>query len=259
MVVSSSILAIKATSSMRHTPNYRFNPEPQFSVNHIAEYLSSTNASQRTRIICAAKFPKKPEVAAYTQIRKPLREALTKPDFGNADLGILVRELDAKSRREKGYKRDEALRCAKAVRSFQGTFNPRSFSQCEIVAAPRELFKKIEGVRVNVALAASVTATMGDTTNAGGIVLLYAFSADRSAIKERLATTAALVLWALESGQMEPLPRLCMAVDLADQKIFKASSSHTRFRSRVEESCKEIRARWQLIEPPSDYDGPDWQ
>ena len=44
----------------------------------------------------------------------------------------------------------------------------------------------------------------------GGILLLYAFSADRGPIKDRLKTITGMMLWALEGGQMEPLARLCI-------------------------------------------------
>ena len=58
---------------------------------------------------------------------------------------------------------------------------------------------------------------------------------------------------------MEPQPRLCMTVDLAHQNVVKASASYARFRDRVSESCKEVAARWDSIQPPHDYDGPDWR
>lgn len=228
-------------------------------MNHIAEYFATTNATQRTKTIRAAKFPKKVEVASYTQIRKPLRDALSQPEFGRDSLDFLVDRLEDKARRESGYNRDEALRCVRAVRAFQATFNPKSFSRVSISPSPKSLFAKVEGVKLNVTLDAQVTATKGDVTSSGGIVLLYAFSADRGSLKDRLSTTSGLVLWALEGGQMEPLPRLCMAADLAEHEIVKASASHTRFRERVAESCKEIASRWDEIEPPHDYDGPDWR
>ena len=96
-------------------------------------------------------------------------------------------------------------------------------------------------------------------SNSGGVVLLYAYSAGRGSIRERLLTAAGLILWALEEGQMEPLPRLCMAIDLAGHIIIKASGSFARFRTRVSHSCREVAARRDEIEPPDDYDGPDWR
>lgn len=57
---------------------------------------------------------------------------------------------------------------------------------------------------------------------------------------------------------MEPLPRLCMAADIAGKDILKASPSHSRFRESIVNSCREIAAGWNNVEPPPDYDGPPW-
>jgi hypothetical protein len=225
----------------------------------MAEYLATTYATQRTKTICAAKFPKKIEVASYTQIRSSLKAALTKPQFDHDGLEFLAAKLEAKAHSESGYNRDEALRCAKAVRAFQDTFNPKSFAKLAVSASPRAISKSIAGVRLNVSLDATITETKGDVTNSGGIVLLYAFAADRSDVPGRLAAASNLILWALEGGQMPPLPRLCMAADLAGKSIVKASDAFQRFRERVTDSCSEVAARWDSIEPPPDYDGPDWR
>lgn len=228
-------------------------------MNHISDYLATSYATQRTKLICAAKFPKKVEVAAYTQIRRPLRAALSKEDFDRDALDFLADRLESKALTETGYNRDEALRCAKAVRAFQGTFNPKKFARYEISPSQKTISKKVSGVAIKVTLDALVTQKNGDVTNSGGIVLKYAFSADRSAIKDQLSAASGLVLWSLEDGQMPPLPRLCMAVDLAEHNVVKTSSSNERFRQRVAASCAEVAARWDGIEPPHDYDGPDWR
>lgn len=228
-------------------------------MNHISDYLATSYATQRTKLICAAKFPKKIEVAAYTQIRRQLKAALTKPDFDRDGLDFLADRLESKALTETGYNRSEALRCANAVRAFQATFQPKKFARYDISASTKTIAKKVAGVKVNVTLDAMVTETRNDATSAGGLVLLYAFSADRSDVKDRLSAMSGLVLWALEGGQMPPLPRLCMAVDLAETSVVKASASHERFRQRVEASCSEVAARWDDIEPPHDYDGPEWR
>lgn len=225
----------------------------------MAEYLATAYATQRTKLICAAKFPKKVEVAAYTQVRNQLRSALTRPLFDRDGLDFLAAKMDGKAATEIGYNRDEALRCAKAIRAFQDTFNPKTFTRYTISAAAKTLTKSIAGVRVNVSLDAVVTEVKGDTTHAGGIVLLYAFAADRSDVPGRLSAASNLIFWALEDGQMPSLPRLCMAVDLAEKSVVKASDAFQRFRERVTDSCSEVAARWDAIEPPSDYDGPDWR
>jgi hypothetical protein len=107
-------------------------------------------------------------------------------------------------------------------------------------------------------LEATVTAFKGDVMHSGGISLLYAFSADRAPVKDRLLTSAGLILWSLEGGQMEPLAKLCMSVDLAQKDVVKASGSHLRLREKITDECSEIAARWDEIEPPDDYDGPEW-
>lgn len=258
-VVSASNFAIRVTSSMSDTPKYGFHRHPQFSVNHMAEYLATTYATQRTKLICAAKFPKKVEVTSYAQIRNRLRAALTKPKFDRDGLDFLADKLDGKARTETGYNRDEALRCGRAVRAFQDTFNPKTFNRYTLSSSSRALALSVSSVKINVSLDATVTETKGDVTSAGGIVLLYAFSADRGDVGGRLSAASSLILWALEGGQMPPLPRLCMAVDLAEKSIVKASDSFQRFRERVTDSCSEAAARWDAIEPPADYDGPDWR
>ena len=225
----------------------------------MSEYLASSNATQRTKIICAAKFPKKVEVAAYGQVRRPLKDALSKPSFGGDDLNLLADRMDLKAQREAGYPRDEAKRCARAVRAFQETFKPNKFSKYQISPSTGPVRTTIAGVKLQVTLDAVVTETKGDITRSGGIFLLYAFSADRDDERERLSHASGLMLWALEGGQIEPLPRLCMAADLAQHNIVKASSSFERFRSRVTDSCSEIASRWASIEPPLDYDGPEWR
>lgn len=228
-------------------------------MNHISEYLATENAPQRTKIIRAAKFPKKIEISAYSQIRKALQSALSKPDFDRRGMEFLAEKMAAKARRETGYPRDEALRCEKAVRAFISTIKPRSFARMQVSQSPKTLALRQAGVRLKVSIDASITVEVDGTVHSGGIVLLYAFSVDRGSLKERLSAMTGLMLWALESGQMEPLPRLCMAADIAEGVIVKASSSHTRFRQHVTESCDEIASRWANIEPPDDYDGPEWR
>lgn len=209
-------------------------------------------------MICAAKFPKKIEVAAYTQIRRQLRAALSKENFDRDGLDFLADRLDSRALTETGYNRDEALRCAKAVRAFQETFNPKRFSRYDIAPSQKTILKKIAGVTLKVTLDALITQKNGETSNSGAIVLKYAFGADRRELKSQLAAASNLVYWALEDGQMQPLPRLSMAVDMAEQNVVKASPSPQRFRQRVETSCQEIALWWDEIEPPHDYDGPEW-
>ncbi|MEM1088206.1 MAG: hypothetical protein AAGH90_10780 [Pseudomonadota bacterium] len=180
-------------------------------------------------------------------------------NFDRDGLEFLASRMDDKARRETGWAKGEALRCAEAVRAFQETFALPAFKRYKFTAPPKGLFKTVAGVKMNITLNAGITQEKDGATFSGGLVLKYAFGADRLRISSQLSNAAGLILWGLEGGQMEPLSRLCMAVDLAERNPVKASKSYERFRARVTESCKEISARWDDIEPPHDYDGPDWR
>lgn len=225
----------------------------------MGDYLACQNATQRRRVIQKAKFPQKGHMSTYSPIRKPLKDALTAPDFNRDGLEFLIAKYEAEERRETGQAKNNARLRAKAVKCFQETFNPRSFAKCTISSAPSTIVRNIAGVKVNVTLEATVTAVKDGVTHSGGISLVYAFSADRGSIRDRLLTSSGLILWTLEGGQMEPLSRLCMSVDLAEKDVVKASDNHQRLRERLTDACAEIAARWDDIEPPPDYDGPDWR
>ena len=156
--------------------------------------------------------------------------------------GIKARRLGQR-RRFVPFRKHSTRKCLKSIR-----YHP----------PPPNLSVKISGVKLNVSMDASITQESKGVMNSGGLILKYAFGADRSSVAKELVNASGLLLWALEGGQMEPLPRLCLAVDFAEQNIVKASGSHARFRQDVTDSCSEIAARWDDIEPPQDYDGPDW-
>lgn len=223
----------------------------------MAQYLSCQNATQRTRIIQQAKYPAKRQVSAYQEVRKPLTDALFKSGFGHDDLDFLADRLADKVRRESGQAQNNARLAGLALEAFRATFNSKRLRSVTLSPASGKLLLEVSGVKLNVSLDAMVTAKAGEIQNSGGLVLIYAFGADRSDIRDRQATISSLILWALEGGQVEPLPRLCMAVDLHDQDIVKATPSHSRFRDRVSYSCAEVAARWENVEPPNGYDGPD--
>lgn len=111
--------------------------------------------------------------------------ALTKPEFDRDGLEFLMVKLESRAQAEIGKHRDEALLCAKAVRAFQSTFQPKKFAKYDISAGGKTLIKSVSGVRVKVTLDAMVTETKEGMISAGGITLLYAFSADRPDLKDR--------------------------------------------------------------------------
>ena len=69
-----------------------------------------------------------------------------------------------------------------------------------------------------------------------------------------------LILWALEgTGNFSPLPRLCMSMDLFGNELIKAAAISEQFRTYAKAACREAALKWDEIEPPNGYDGPEWK
>ena len=227
-------------------------------MNHLSSYLSIVNATHRRQKIQEAKFPAIGQVSSYGNVKQTLRKSLQKPDFGRDDLEFLISKLDADAQRKEGQSKNNALLQSRAVRAFQETFNPRRFSRYEFGPATK-LTLSISKVKVNISLDATISQVSGDILNSGGIFLRYSFAQGRGDERAEQRAIASLIYWGLETGQIEPLPRLCMAIDVAMQKVTKAPIGFERFRRTASHACAEAASQWPTIEPPHDYDGPDWR
>lgn len=248
---------------MASPPNYRFNRAPRFSANQLAEYLATTHAEQRERIIRSAKFPRKLPVIAYSQSREVARYFLGLNTRDRTELVRAIQRLETRLRREpEGWMRDELQRNIDALERFGETIAASRLTRYHFTPGPVDLRMDVCGVRVNTRLDAAITETNDDgIANAGGCIFFIAGTEQaRRNIEERRRSVAALVLWELEHSNpnIEPLPRLCMAFDMFGEEVVRAPSAIDRLRSRMASACAEAAARWQSVEPPTDYDGPDW-
>lgn len=246
---------------MADTPNYGFHAKPRFSANHLAEYLCTTNARQRTRIIREAKFPRKVQMVSYSQIKPAICRFLAANSADLSHFDVTLDRLATKARTdEKHSARIEARRCHSAVEAFKETFTKGRAKNLTFTSGPVDVLMRLEGVAVNIRMDAGlIETTERGVSHSGGCVLFLSGSADaRKDIEDRRKYVAAVVHWGLEGGQMEPLPKLCMSFDVFGGKIEKAPTSHDRLRGNMRESCREVSARWDEVEPPAGYDGPDW-
>lgn len=238
-----------------------FYRRPRFSANHLAEYLCTRDASQRDAVIRRAKFPRKVSVAAYQQVVPAFRSFLTKPTGGFAPLDALAERLTAKAGREEGYNREEALRCVNAIDAFKATYASAKWGKAQFLPGPQDITMKVEGVTVNTRLDPPLIERTDEQAFGGGCILFMAASPEaRKNIQDRRKYVAAIAHWSLEDGtaNLEPLPRLCMSFDVFGNEITKAPTSYSRLRKTMGDSCREVAAKWDAIEPPPGYDGPDW-
>lgn len=230
-------------------------------MNHLTRYLSTTKATQREDVIRSAKFPRKIPVAAYGQAKRDIQQFFAK---GNGDTGFFddsLSRLNAKAVREPD-RRDEALRCIKALEAFKALYLDRRWSKLTFSPNAVDVPLKVGGVIINIRLDAQIYEEKKDGEKVtGGLVVFLAQTADaRKEIELRRRQVAATVLWGLEgAGQMEVLPRLCMSFDVFGNEIVRASDAKDRFRRDVLSSCQEAALRWDGIAPPDGYDGPDWR
>lgn len=248
---------------MSETPNYQFHRKPRFSANHVAEYLTTLTATQREAVIRKAKFPRKVSVIAYSQALPAIGKFLSSNTGDTSYFADILERLAAKERREQGYNRDEAKRCQAAIEGFIETFGQSNLKRCQFSQGPKDLSISISGVRVNVRLDAPIFEEAPDGQGyTGGCVLILASTDDaRKNIEDRKKHVAALIQWALEnsSSQFEPLSRLCMSLDPFGGDVVRAPKSFDRLRKSIASSCHEVASRWDDIEPPAGYDGPNWR
>lgn len=247
---------------MDETPNYSFYRRPRFSANHLADYLCTRDASQRDAVIRKAKFPRKITVAAYQQVAPAFRSFLAKPAGGFKPLDDLADRLKAKAAREEGWTRDEAIRCVNAIEAFKTAYAAKKWGKIEFLPGPQDVTMRVSNVTVNTRLDPPVLERTGADSYAGGCVMFLASTPDaRKDIEERRKYVAAIAHWALEdtSSNLEPLPRLCMSFDVFGNELVQAPNSFQRLRKTMTDACREVAAKWDQIEPPTGYDGPDWR
>lgn len=240
-------------------PIYRFNREPQFSVNHLSKYLVTTDANQREGVIREAKFPRTIPVSSYTQARNPIVRFLTDDAYGYDDLNEAILRLQLRAQREPD-KADECNRCINGIQKFIETHQNLRWNNFDINAAQNQTFTR-EGVLIKVQIHAEITrANRNGDLESGGVVLYLANStASRRNIDARSQHAANLLRWSIEeNSNIEPSHRICFSYDVFGNEVVRATQAFDLFRRRVDASCREVAQTWHGVAPPPNYDGPDW-
>lgn len=245
---------------MDDTPNYRFHRKPRFSANHLAEYLCTRDASQRDAVIRKAKFPRKPSVTAYQQVIPGFRSFLTKPGDGFTSLDALAERLKVKAETAEEAAKLEAKRCVGAIEAFKAAWTNAKWGKAQFLPGPQDVILKICDVAINVHLdPPMIEHGQGGEAFSGGCVMFLSNTPDgRKNIEDRRKYVAAVTHWALEGGNLPPAPRLCVSFDVFGNEVTRAPTSVTRIRKTMTDACREVFRKWDDIEPPTGYDGPDW-
>jgi hypothetical protein len=243
---------------MPDSPVFGYNPDPRFSVNHLTDYMATTNASQREKVIQDAKFPRKKPITAYQLPRREIQRFFTsgKGDVSFFDLARSKLEHTIQVDEER---RAEARQDLKALDAFIALYKAKRWNKLEMGLSGVDVPVVISKVPVNVRLNATLFETSKEgVRSSGGIVLFMAQTANaRKNIEERRRQVCQLILWALETNaNVEPLPRLCMSMDVFGGEIVKAQEVSERFRDYARSACREAARSWDAVQPPANYDGP---
>jgi len=200
-------------------------------------------------------------MASYSQIKPDIIRFLAGNSGDLSHFDATLDRLAAKARNDdRPSAKLEARRCQSAIEAFKEAFQHGRAKNYSFTTGGNVLMR-LENVNVHITLDAGLMeTTRKGETHSGGCILFMSASADaRKNIDDRRKHVAALVHWGLEGGQMEPLSKLCMSFDVFGTKLEKAPTSFTRLRAEMRDSCREVAARWDEVEPPNGYDGPDWR
>jgi hypothetical protein len=248
---------------MRAPSNYGFYRQPRFSVNQLADYLSCATAEQRLNVLRKAKFPKRAPVIAYATGKQIICNFMARNTGDLSQLDDEAARLDTRRRREpEGWMRDELARNIEALAAFRDVFVRARMRRYRFLPGPVDLTMNQGGVRINTRLDVAITETNAEGVTYSGGCVMFVANTDlaRRNIEARRRAVAAVIYWELElsNPNIEPLPRLCMSLDVFGGEVVRAAAAIDRFRSQVVHACEEAADRWPRVTPPAGYDGPDW-
>ena len=230
----------------------------------MAEYLGASS-TRRTSIIREARFPKTSIVAQYDRARDALVKFLTDRARSLNHLATATDQLgkrEARPTATEWVKRDCRF-SIEAIEAFQRGYNRLGLPQIDCL--PKEGRQRpltIGPTRVSVSLdVITRQPVMRGADNIGGAVFLFS-RGERSTRNriDRCKTIAGLAYqFARERltnfGEIDR--SICFAIDVFAQKSYGTPGTFVRKLRQIEHACEEIAARWNSINPPGDYDGPE--
>jgi hypothetical protein len=242
---------------------HRYHPHPRLSASQIGDYLSA-NSTNRRRILKDAKFPPANIVIRYEDARTALRSHLATNGDGKSALNSAIVGFKRKS--EYGditpWKKQTYKLCSDALEIFQGT-EPKMGLGSTIFVTPTIHNSKLRISGVNVSVNLDLMTQKVDNKGVktiGGVILL--FSKTKASEKDAAMRCQAIAMLAYEiltshaKANETCDPRMCMAIDVFNGKVYRAKAQQKQLRNAVETSCEEVTAMWPNVKPPPKYNGP---
>ncbi len=246
-------------------PRYGYNAEPRLSANQLSDYLTATPPRRKT-IIRDAKYPKTSVVARYSGAREAIGEYLC-DDLRNSKVlyeGVeSIKTREAKFTATDWTKQDCAL-SVEAIEAFQSAYNSLGLAKisCRAIVTKQPKLQ-IEGVGVSVALDGTTHRTGKNGEKCvGGLILLFSKSEASAKNREARCKTSAVLAAVFSEQHLAYLgqadPKICYALDVFGKRIFPAPNMFPTKLDHMRAACEEVALRWDHIDPPTDYDGPNF-
>jgi hypothetical protein len=255
-------MAAVSTSQKYDSPN----PNPRLSANQLSEYLIASSM-RRKSIIQDAKFPKKVIIARYDGARDAIVDYLR--DLGRK-ASTLIDAIEALSARaeasDKLWTKQDSLLSIEAVESFHAGYNSNKIALRKIECRrPPNPKAHLEFNEVKVSVTLNTTTHRKDkdgTDRVGGVILLFSKSETSSTSRAERCKTAAVLAFLFAEKHLSAFgkadPKICFSVDVFGGGAHPAPASYKQKLNNINASCEEIALRWKSIQPPPDYDGPNW-
>ena len=211
-------------------------------------------------IVRRAKFPTKPPIIRYRDVRAPIIRYLTDPSRSVNHLvsAEKVFEQRASDTSQSPFRREDAEKSIEVIHALQAMGN--KLAQYTFQKAPETQARlSLGGVDVSVRADLIVHGSARGRKQVGAAILrMTQDDADKPAAIEKrknmglyVATLARLQIDNIRAridGDPDPANRLCMAIDIQHGDVFVAPKSNVRRLNDLTAACQMIAAVWPTIE-----------
>lgn len=229
----------------------RSRAEPQISANDLALYLVSTDVG-KLGIIRRNKHQSKHAVSPYQDCKRWITRFLLSDVRDRTILasGIEYFENLAEDPSTITSKREDAKRSKTALDAFFAAYNALELGKIDFRPAPKLAPLMIKGVKVSTTLDLLTVTPVKGVEHQGGVILRLT-QADESDRRDDMggysATLAHMQVEDKRPGRGEPLPRICLSIDVQNRTRYEAKAGASRRRSNIEAACTMIKSIWPTL------------
>lgn len=224
----------------------RVREKPRMSSPKLGEYLNSSRAGRRERIIHDQKFVSDFMVVRYASAEQAIRVALLSEDTEKRiDDGL--RNLRARATRTT-FQDDAKRNCIDALHAFAKLLPDLALDGVRVSTTGQPTFAQmIESVVVS-----SRPLVLLSRENKDGSVqrgALQIVLRKEAVLDDRGGEAVALILKEAlcNAGHINVSPKLCMVLDVFGGKVFCAPTRSSRLLDDIKSACREIAVRWPAV------------